>query len=287
MKKYGLFLLIFLFNLYSCIKYIDIDPPPYESEIFVAAILTEGRQPALYISRTVPLNETELPEALPDALVLLKPGTGPADTLVYDDNDKLFKTTHLPSRNISYSLEVRHNGEKATAQTSFPPSANMEIIEWEETEVPEEEITTDALKIRFRIHDPAGKNFYQIEVYSGNSSRWVRNRLIFTDLNDPAVINEGVNTFSDIFFSDEIFDGQTYDMALYFDRVMQLQPGDSLMVITYALSEYAYRWMKYVHIQNYYGGLFENMEPAFIPDNVDGGLGVFGTRTVDTLYYAF
>jgi len=285
MKKfYAVVFFIFFFFL-SCTQYIEIDPPPYESEIFSVAILEEGQPVSVFVNRTVSLQSPDMPTALPDATVILKNDGNFTDTLQYDPNKNFYVSSHTPSPQYHYSLQIKYQNQTASSETDFPPPPQIRIMSVEHVTIPEEEYTTDALKVNFRIQDPPGKNFYQIRLFYNTGFEWEEFYLVPTDINDPVILSEAIIYFTEIYFSDEIFDGNEYHLTLYFDDSYPLIPGDSLLLVSYALSEYAYQWMKYIHIELYTDGLFENMEPAFIPDNMEGGLGIFGAKTPDSTYF--
>ena len=284
MKKSILFI-FFIFLYSSCIKYIDIEPPSYNSEIFLIGILNENEPAKIFVNKTLPLNETNLSESIPDAEVILLHNRTILDTLAYDPFTKLYQSDSISTIEGEYKIEVHYRGETASAYTSFPSSPNIEIMEVTTKKIPLDNEIIEATEIRLKIHDPPGKNYYQLQTYYGATPDWIYLDLVPTDMNDPVILNEGLYMHSDIIFSDIIFDGQDYEMVLYFNDFSHFSQLRILMVVS-SLTEYAYRWIKYINTANYYN-FFENVEPAFVPDNVDGGLGILGARKNDSIYYTY
>ncbi len=288
MIKKIFFILLTLILLTACYRKIKIPLPHYESELFIVGLVEPDSVAQISLSRTIPLSERSTDYTVNDARVILYEDESAVDTLKQNlSTPYLYTGTYPVNDHSEYKLRVSHNHLNAEGVARIPSAPDVEIKSVSQEEVITEENITNAVKIKIIIHDPPQtENYYAMRVMKKGGPEESQLYWIYTSLNDPAVMNEGIRFSDYIVFSDIIFDGKDYTMTLYFDLPGELLPGEYLEFKICALERHAYLWMRYQPNSSGLEGPFAG-ETSQIPDNIKDGLGVFAAKNAVILPYHF
>jgi hypothetical protein len=285
--KSFIFLSILIAVCGSCYKSVEIDFPPYESELFIAGIIEPDSTVEVSVSRTFPINHPNNNDySVDNAEVILYENGVPVDTLLQENSylSLIYKGDYAVKYGREYGLSVKHNTYHAQGVTTFPEPAAGRIIAVEQVQVPVEDFMENALKIKLQINDPPGENYYAATVYAESiqNVKFILN-YIFTSLNDRAVLNEGIRFWNSILFNDRTFDGQQYTLTLYYsDNGMDIS---KIHIHLFSLTEATYLFYRHKYLENgASNGLFST-DPDPIPDNIEGGLGTFSSQTRSIITY--
>ncbi len=277
MKKIVAFVLLSLVAS-SCIKTVKIDLPEYESELFLLGILKPNSVAKVFVNRTSALNDDNSYRYVDNAHVYLFENNLPVDTLLFDFYNEIYTSNFITSPDKTYKIVVKHEGKEARGETAFPDKPAIELLSVEvkplQSSEPYDPYTYNTTEVKIKIHDNPDKvNYYLIETFNkpANSPEWRPAWLFITPLNDPVIQNEGEFYYSnEFYFNDLIFNGQDYTLTFYLD--FEINPGDSLRINFFSAQKEVYLWKKF--LKNYGSGSSLNNEPVFMPDNVEGGLGI-------------
>lgn len=145
---------------------------------------------------------------------------------------------------------------------------------------------SDAYKCTIKIKDPADtKNYYRLKIYrvvywDEYSAEMYRSE-VEIDSDDP-VLSESIGLFETEvtdFFSDALFEGQTYDLSVWIDEwLLSSNQINKFEIILYALSEEYYQ---YLVTNKAYQNANDNpfAEPVQVYSNITNGLGIFGSQS--------
>ncbi len=275
LKKSAPFFL-FLFLFHSCYKLIRIDLPEYEGELFVLGIIEPDSTVGVSVSRTVPLDEPDefLPYLEGAEVVLYENGIA-VDTLGFDVTVLRYTGDYIPNDSSEYRIEVKHDGRTATGQTRFTAPPDVELISLRKTQVPVNGFFEEVLEVQLLLRDNVHADYYAIQIKEKNQQGMYALYLTETSLNDPVVLNEAMYFDDEVFFSDELFKNEDYTLTLHYG--LPSDGAEELIIEIFGLERYAYLFYKYLQTGYDGPGVFGG-EPSAMPDNIEGGLGVFSSR---------
>ena len=284
----------------ACETVIEIDPPAYEPELVVTSHFMPDSLWSAAVHRSLGVGVSQDPSAqyVDNATVTILSSGGIVDTLRYTDRGRYVSSTEgSPVAGKPYTLRVQTPGMTTAEAVSIAPLPTPIT----ETSFENLGVTSSGnkVKLRFRIEDPPGRNFYRFGIY-----RFDRNqdRDYYPDLNLPDSVYlkvpvdagdvswfcgyteafSGVPTASgpgDIcdepVLTDQLFDGQSYQISVTFE-LYQGPQGDArneILLLLSTLSEDYFEHKRTLEEQVQQSAAFPS--PLDIYSNVKGGLGVF------------
>lgn len=192
--------------------------------------------------------------------------------------------------NVTYRLEANINGETISAETTVPKTPEVietTIVTEVQNDGDGDAFNVDFLQIKFNdLKDE--ENYYKFRVFY-NQEAIIEQR----DTNDVIIgydtIRVGYNYLRGRFISDEGDDGEVFTLKFRLnDRVNTY--GDSTYVFSLKSSVISYDPLlirfnnSLSNQQNDNGGVLDPFkEPVLVKSNVNGGLGIFTSRTESTI----
>ncbi|NPA43523.1 MAG: DUF4249 domain-containing protein [Chlorobi bacterium] len=266
----------------GCVREIPLPLPSHEEELVVWSILEPDSLPTVFVNLSQPLGADSIRRYAAGATVILESRPGGTDTLVFEPGLEAY-IGRMPARpDAEYRLKVKYDSYTATAVTRFPPVPQARLIAVESAMIPVEEYYGDAVKVVLEIRDPPGENYYMLQAWhirdqSGRSAAYPMH-IASSPAQDPVIRNEGFRFMStSVSFSDLAFDGTDYRLTVYYHGWPE--DGDTVRINLYAQDQYAYLWEKFKVYRREAGeSVLGAVEPMLFPDNIEGGIGVFGAR---------
>lgn len=211
------------------------------------------------------------------------------ESLVY------YSSNLKPSVGNNYSIVVSANGyEDASAEASMPSSVPIEIKQFIiiDTTLGQWDAITEvrSLKasLKVKINDPSGENnFYELRIFSPDTevydsiNAWSYNYTktdLYISSGDPSVENANESYSTAVFFTDELFNGQSYELGVNIDNQYAYLPftaSNHLYGLLISHSRDSYLYFKSVNAYQRANGDFF-AEPVQVYGNINGGYGIFG-----------
>ena len=305
MRSKFIFILVLMFSCDGVV--MDIDPPAYTKSLILGGAMMADSMTYLSITENKGiLNNSYDFDPVQDALVNLYEDGAYFTTLQLEDGFR-YVSYEKPSPGKSYMLKIEKFGhEDITVVEKIPGEAP--VFEVKELYAQENEYSyyDFDLKLVFnvKIKDRKGIDYYHLLVRQSVTVT----KKIFNDLGDhlkdtvyketkkldvetknytDLVVKEHV--YSYLIFSDELFDGQTYnaDFVTGFYKDSEdhdiYQHGDPYVTIELRkISEAMYKYLDTYQLQWDNEG-FPFAETVQVFSNVENGKGIFGAYTSSTL----
>lgn len=285
-------------SIYSCETTEKIDDFPLRPSKLVAnCFFSPDSVWKIQVSESLSVLDNAELSLLNNATVLLFRDSTLLDSIKESNSYGVYTSSlHLPVENVTYSIEVTtpkyKNPAKAEART--PKSIPIEDVTitirdsmfYRDYYYPDENYLHGQVEGDFGvlIDDPAGaENYYELKIYVYNIYQyWEEDSLTFkTDrypmsfsTDDPVAEDYNSDDFiTSLLFSDQIFNGQLYELSLHFndwdatyDRYYEFELK--------SLSREGYLYRKTVQeYENSNGDPFS--EPVVIYSNIENGYGIF------------
>ncbi len=303
MRQFFTLLMIATTFLSACERPVEIDLSEIEPKIAVISNFAPGKRLEVQVSKTQsPLN-TNPPEYIRDAKVMLYRGTNLLETLAavppQGARAPYYVTREFkPQLGEIYTLRVEAPGLKAVrASSSIPTPAQIRALSISDITVqPLPEETAFQYRVTLVFDDPAiVQNFYHLNFYQqiwnyrieeGDTvitNNWLR-RINFSRQND----NNSLIAYFDggVLFNDDTFNGKT--VVLSFVLETSIQPDRNLLGKMFAelrtvSKEYYLFHNSLSRQQTSPGGPLA--EPVIIYNNIENGRGIFAgySPTVDSV----
>jgi len=256
----------------SCTKEIEIDTRLFEKKVVVNSLFTPGKPFLFHFSYSV--SPVDSFSVFTDSIHLL----------LYENNTKILDTKFLsnslltsvyPQYNASYLLKVYVEGYD-TIYAYDTISRKVGITEATIIQpISIDKYGTYISQASITFSDPAGeRNYY--ELFLGDGGYDFEN-----ETTDPVLINEGDISYypNSYFFSDELFDGQTYTMTIN----KSLGSGMTVKSVLRNISRNYYMYRKYwarhfynqIGFDKEIGYLIYMGEPQAMFNSIVNGYGVF------------
>ncbi|MDX5346166.1 MAG: DUF4249 domain-containing protein, partial [Hymenobacteraceae bacterium] len=219
------------------------------------------------------------------------------DTLPYDSFKGYYQSkNYRPQVNSRYKLEVSAPGfPAAKAFCEIPAKVKIQKASIRDSAgIDEGGSYYSRLLVTF--HDPAdAKNYYNLagkQVQTYNPTPWDPNAPVSYYFS-PIYFFSELPTVSDagdvgVLLKDDLFSGRSYDLALnyypsYYGSGTPTD-GDTLLIAfkTVSFDYYEYFRKLQLHFYNQGGDLFTG-EPVVMPNNIQGGYGLFAGYSQDTI----
>ena len=305
---------VLLGGLLACQTYVEVETDLHAPTLVVYSILQPDSLVAVWVSQTQSVSQNQSPTAVNRAKVTITPeGQAPQTLPLVSAEWGKYQTNFRPQPGVTYQLSVTAEGfPPVTATTRLPRPVAIQELRYAEQSSPNPKTCYDcpdslvdyAMRLTF-ADPPSEENYYELagwikepkEYYIYNSSSSVPLDTIRYNVFTPLAIwstDPTVNTAEDavlydeaaqryllnIPFDDEIFDGESYTFRF------QTVEGEASSLIKIALRTYheeAYRYERAKEVQRSYHNEDLFYEPVPIPSNVQGGYGIFGSFSQDTV----
>lgn len=280
MKKLSYIALI-LFS--SCILEDDLNPSDigaYSDKLVVNSLACAGESLTVQLSNSTSVSSSEYPSAVENATITIT-RNGVNETMVYNNFDKLYECSFVPSAGDLFQLDVRANGYLfVNSSIVIPADINATASLIENGGIDTSGLLSDLVKIDFT--DQSGvKNYYKINFFYYNPTLGRYIPMIFT-INDPDLAEYSGFRLNDgsMLFSDELFDGESKSLGTVapFGTVIG-NPGEKYKIELIHLSEDLYKY--YNTLQNAQDAKNKDLINQFnnavvIHSNIKNGIGIFG-----------
>ncbi|CAG5077753.1 DUF4249 domain-containing protein [Parvicella tangerina] len=271
MKNFVYILLISL-SFISCEKYIDFDAEVKQPKLVINGIINPDSTFDIHISRSLSVIDNAELSIVEDATVnILDENGGVYETLSYY-YDGHYLGVQKPMNNQRYSIEVATPGfEDVSSSTAIPNLVSLSDVD---TLGVEDVDGFKELELTITFQDIANEeNFYMLEVFAADlvSGQVYLNPMSMRS--DDVTLGLDENGYdTQVFFSDELFDGETKTLVVYVEDTRDYDDYIEIRMtsITQELERYARTQNAY---ENNYGNPFA--QPVQVYSNVEGGFGIF------------
>lgn len=272
---------IILFSLLSCQKVIEIDLPPTDSKVVVNSFFSDGSQIKVHLSKSIGVLENGFPECN-NAIVDLLVNNEKTDILYPDDG--YFYSHLLAERGKNYSLIVSvPDMDSVFCEDIIPENTIIQSCVFTDSVLIDEDgHIIKQLKLDFI--DPAGPNFYELELEGRDILNNEKVFTRFTKNSDPIITSTGLLDYSPrtLIFTDKMFDGKRCSVKVYFTS--DWYRDYSLGVILRSVSEsyYKFKEKQFAYLFSLDSDIFSGMsEPINLYSNITGGYGIFAGYSYD------
>ncbi|HSI91237.1 MAG TPA: DUF4249 domain-containing protein [Adhaeribacter sp.] len=289
-----------LFGLASCEMIVDVDLPPHQPKLVVNCLLTPDSLVTVRVYQSLgPLDRQDVSEIRNATVILLEDGVEVANLPFISGNQANYYQSPVlkPQPLKNYTLIVKAPGfPDAQGSCMIPgkvPILNATIRD--SAGLDEGGSYYSRLVVTFQ--DPAQtKNYYNLSgqyLYSYSPAPWDPNAprvynyypiYFFSNLKD---VEEGGD--NGMLLKDDLFNGRQYDLTLNFyppyggGGSSPAQQDTFRIAFKNASSEYYEYYRKLQpHLYNQGGDIFSG-EPVVMPNNIQGGYGIFAGYSQDTL----
>lgn len=224
------------------------------------------------------------------------------DTLLYT-GDYIYESTRNLIPQIPYKIKIKLPGSEEVIAESHIPTPVPILNATLKYEISFDKHGDPITEYKISFQDPKGsKNYYELFIVNQNENDAYYKSNLFIHENDPVIINEGLEGFENttFIFSDELFDGELYDLRLTFQPMaydgipldIGLEPNKTFAILRSISPEYYnYRksWVKHRYHQQVKPSLLmpdpiisDFVEFLFKGDvqkmdtNIKNGYGIFG-----------
>ncbi|MDG5491082.1 DUF4249 domain-containing protein [Psychroserpens sp. SPM9] len=239
MKTYIKYILSMLAVVFmSCEDVIDVDVPTGQTRLVIEASLdwekgTSGSNQQVKLSTSTPYFETEaIPVVVGASVKVVNTNTNEEFVFVDQNDGTYLTTTFVPVIGNTYQLEVIYNDETYTATQTMTSVSDINNI----TQSIEGGFDDELLELNIYFDDPEDEaNYYLVRYYEdGDLFPY------FEDISDEFLNG---NEIHDFFEKDDDEDsGQA-----------PFQPGDTVEINLYGISESYYNYIRLL-IEQYYSG---------------------------------
>jgi hypothetical protein len=264
---------------------IDIDTSGHENKMVIYGFFCEDDSIGVYLYRVTAIEDTGY-ATVNNAVVSLYMNNQLVNILATNDSGYYYSNVFPTYGNI-YTITADHETFGHVEATNYLPSPvkidSVSFIKNGGTSTWGDNFS----QITVAFTDPAGENnYYEILPYSTRNGYSFDNEIFFTySMNDPVLMNSGCidNAPYFAYFSDQIIDGQTYQMNIHImDNLAMGKNGYHLYIkfMPVAYDMYQYHRKMVEHINNQGGNAYDFLmigggNPVSMYTNVEGGYGVF------------
>lgn len=227
------------------------------------------------------------------------------ETVIYDQAMEGYRLTGALSTGQTYSVQFEFAGKEVTAETYIPDSINLGFVASTPL-VYRTAFDQPYNQINLQIIDPAGEQFYMVRVrcknydfnhlwdpndtimhfhaYTYNSLRST-DPVILSEAYFPHTVQDDQKSFPFLVFSDRLFDGEKYNLSLYYSTPFVVTGKGVYMydhhieLFVYSISEEMYQYMSSYLLQSdsRSGNILSGrLDPVNVYSNIENGYGIFG-----------
>ncbi len=288
MKKYLPILLIGIIS--GCELVVDVDIPLEQSQLVLNSFFTPDSvwKAKVSLSRHI-LDDGPYP-FVEDAEIIVFDGDNAIDTLTYDSLGYYKSNSGGPVHNRSYTIRASAPGYNVVQSTSSCPKAVTAEFSSLQSGIGEYQEPVHSFTVTF--NDAPGKDFYQVMAIG--ESRYVNpytgqgfvnrfNARLWSD--DPGIDDEEIANNEGFFFSDALFDGQTFSVNVKMSpNYWGTQAKVKYYIFFRLVNEDLYRYKTTSLLQNYTSG-DPFAQPVKVYNNIDNGFGIFAGYSQATHVY--
>ncbi|MDW5288976.1 DUF4249 domain-containing protein [Formosa sp. PL04] len=223
-------------SLISCTDVVDIEVPTAAPRLVIEASVdwqkeTFGTQQTIKLSTTTPFFDTDYPNAVIGAQVTV---TRERDNALYVFEDQLngeYTTTNFGAGlNDIYTLNVIYEDETFTATETLLPTTDITRV----TQSRSEGFYPDVLELNVYFEDPADETNFYLLIFREEGDYFPT----ITTVSDEYLNGNEIH----VFFEKEEDDGDGEDF--------EFEPGDTVSVNLYNISEEYYNFMQLLNSQS-------------------------------------
>ena len=302
MKKF-LFFITFSMLFSSCDIVVDLDIPEHDRVLVVNSILTTDSIINASISHSVGAFDASSISYVNNATLkvyedgVLLGEMNEEVSLSYDSMEELdsiyvYNFNQNPVAGKIYSYEIAHpDYESVRAETTVPAAVKLNV---NDVTLLSEQDYEKHYRVRFSFNDGPEESFYRLRLRNPNAY----DRFDEFESNDASIISSaGVQSDGGTFygdealFDDEMFNGTEKDISIdFFDyKSLYYEDEDEEYEVQFILeltsvseSYYTYIRSLRAHYDNQDQFIFAG-EPVQVFTNIENGLGVLGSMSVDTM----
>lgn len=288
MKKWIYFIIPLLLG--ACTLTVVIDLPEQEPKAVINAFFSPDSSWRVQITKSRGMYDTGWQfSPVSNAQVSLMKNGQFDQQLMYDaGKGYFFSNQQKPEVGAAYRIEVSAPGivDTAVASDTVPVMVQIQnlVVNRNVSVTPEGDTLSE---VKFSIDDPAGANYYGLELLTFNSTSPGNFWDICYQSNDP-VLNSGNNWLqvglgdnsicNRVYFSDDLIDGKTHQFSFMVSEY-ELNLSDGLMMVLFSVSKSYFTYSLTRDLQmNTQGNPFA--EPVLVYDNVQNGLGIFAAYSL-------
>ena len=277
----------------SCDIVVDLDIPEHERVLVVNSILTTDSMINASISHSVGAFDASSISYVNNATVevyedgVLLGEMNEEASLSYNYMDELDSTyvynfNQNPVAGKIYSYEIVHpDYEAVRAETTVPAAVKLNV---NDVTLLSEQDYEKHYRVRFSFNDAPEDNFYRLRLSYQYEYEYDDEFYDF-ESNDASIISSagGGATFygDEALFDDEMFNGTEKEISI--DFFVYNKPFEYTLELT-SVSESYYTYIRSLraHYDNQDQFIFAG-EPVQVFTNIENGLGVLGSMSVDTM----
>ena len=290
------FLYFFTFSMLfaSCDIVVDLDIPEHERVLVVNSILTTDSMINASISHSVGAFDASSISYVNNATVevyedgVLLGEMNEEVSFSYNYMDELDSTyvynfNQNPVAGKIYSYEIAHpDYEAVRAETTVPAAVKLNV---NDVTLLSEQDDEKHYRVRFSFNDAPEDNFYRLRFRYQNEYYDGFNDFESNDasmISSAGVQSDGATFYGDeALFDDEMFNGTEKEISI--DFFVYNKPLEYTLELT-SVSESYYTYIRSLraHYDNQDQFIFAG-EPVQVFTNIENGLGVLGSMSVDTM----
>ena len=290
------FLYFFIFSMLfaSCDIVVDLDIPEHERVLVVNSILTTDSMINASISHSVGAFDASSISYVNNATVevyedgVLLGEMNEEVSFSYNYMDELDSTyvynfNQNPVAGKIYSYEIAHpDYEAVRAETTVPAAVKLNV---NDVTLLSEQDDEKHYRVRFSFNDAPEDNFYRLRFRYQNEYYDGFNDFESNDasmISSAGVQSDGATFYGDeALFDDEMFNGTEKEISI--DFFVYNKPLEYTLELT-SVSESYYTYIRSLraHYDNQDQFIFAG-EPVQVFTNIENGLGVLGSMSVDTM----
>lgn len=287
----------------ACEKIIEIDLGEAKTKMVVNAVLQEDSIIKINLSRSRHILDNAAVSYINDAEVKLFENDVFIGNLVYSQNG-FYQINHFPKRAYEYKIEVKHDiFDDVFAYTSILNSVPILSVD---TLTGFGQYNNEVMHFSIRLNDPPGeKNYYKLSLKNKFlGEMWNPDLIVYDTLyvtEDTVIVHTSYGgyelaefyeniwfssediifseySYFNSYFSDEIFDGKSYNIRVTVDKWNFR--GETNMVYVELASISKELYLYYISLSKHmYNQGDPFAEPVIVFTNIENGIGVFGSAT--------
>ncbi len=299
--------ILFTICIQACTKEVELDLPQHNSMIVVNSVFNNDSLLTVHISKSNGMFQNSRPW-VESAIIKLYQNDELIETneLIPTDSG-LYISNFVAQESNSYKLEISSSGlNSIECKDLLPTKPILGSISFKDSIYVDED-RFPISQARILIHDSFNKkNFYEVKfklkyILPDESKYRITDAISYRKNSDIVLQNENILDYypKTLVFSDELFNGQDYNMHIDFagpisitayNGQMEHQGYDFTLIVYFrSISENYYKYKKQLtkHLYNQEGDIWEGVgDPIQMYTNIDGGYGIFAgyTQIIDTVY---
>ena len=277
----------------SCDIVVDLDIPEHERVLVVTSILTTDSMINASISHSVGAFDASsisyvnnaIVEVYEDGVLLGEMNEEVSFSSYMDELDSTYayNFNQNPVAGKIYSYEIAHSDYEAVrAETTVPAAVKLNV---NDVTLLSEQDDEKHYRVRFSFNDAPEDNFYRLRFRYQNEDYDGFNDFESNDasmISSSGLQSDGATFYGDeSLFDDEMFNGTEKEISI--DFFVYNKPLEYTLELT-SVSESYYTYIRSLraHYDNQDQFIFAG-EPVQVFTNIENGLGVLGSMSVDTM----